>query len=324
MNKIAFIIPYFGVFKNYFQLYLNSCGHNADLCDWLIFTDNLDSYVYPENIKVYHFTWEQMRRKIMNKLECATGLGEPYKLCDFRPAYGYIFDEYLRGYEFWGECDCDLIWGKISRFLTDDILNEYDKIFDLGHCTIYRNNEKMNRLFMCSLNGRARYKEVYNSKLNCSFDEEYKESINSIVLEHGMRLFAGSFAANIYMKSSNFLLTTLNDDKVHYTTEHRSDSVFVWDKGNLYRYIKYQNKIKKEEYLYIHLQSRPMKIAIKDAIHLDRFKIIPNSFDELEVASIDARTFQTIKKKHFNLQYIRLRSKNLMVKIYKRMKRQRI
>ena len=37
VGKAIFIIPYFGHFNNYFQLFLNSCAYNRDF-DWLIFT----------------------------------------------------------------------------------------------------------------------------------------------------------------------------------------------------------------------------------------------------------------------------------------------
>ena len=49
-KKICFIIPYFGNFKNYFQLFLNSCRLNSDI-NWLIITDNKDEYDYPKNVK---------------------------------------------------------------------------------------------------------------------------------------------------------------------------------------------------------------------------------------------------------------------------------
>lgn len=35
MSKCTFIIPYYGNFPNYFQLFLNSCKYNSDF-EWLI------------------------------------------------------------------------------------------------------------------------------------------------------------------------------------------------------------------------------------------------------------------------------------------------
>ncbi|WP_333562533.1 DUF6625 family protein, partial [Lactobacillus amylovorus] len=45
MKKGAFIIPYFGHFNNYFQLFLNSCKYNSNY-DWIIFTDDRTKYDY--------------------------------------------------------------------------------------------------------------------------------------------------------------------------------------------------------------------------------------------------------------------------------------
>ena len=51
-------------------------------------------------------------------------LNEPYDLCDFKVAYGEIFQEYLEPYDFWGFCDCDLIYGDIRHFLTEELLEK--------------------------------------------------------------------------------------------------------------------------------------------------------------------------------------------------------
>ncbi len=52
----------------------------------------------------------------------------PYKLVDFRPAFGELFSEYLLQYDFWGHCDLDVIFGDIRAFVTNDITLNYDKL----------------------------------------------------------------------------------------------------------------------------------------------------------------------------------------------------
>ena len=47
MLKKILIIPYFGKFNNYFELWLKSCEYNTDF-DWLIFTDDKTNYQYLE------------------------------------------------------------------------------------------------------------------------------------------------------------------------------------------------------------------------------------------------------------------------------------
>ena len=102
-----------------------------------------------------------------------------------------------------------------------------------------------------------------------------------------------------------------------YTVEKKKDGIFVFDNGRLIRIIYENNELIEEEYLYIHMQSRPMSIRLLD-LNAKKFKIIPNTFEEIELENIDINTFRDIKKKYFNLHYFKLRSKNLYRKIMKR------
>lgn len=309
--KIAFIIPYFGKFKNYFQLFLNSCASNAEV-DWLIFTDNKDQYIYPSNVKVFHTTFKDIQMRFQSKFDFKISLEYPYKLCDYRPSYGYVFDDYLQEYDAWGYCDTDLIWGEFSKFITPELLNQYDKVGDQGHCTIINNTSINNKAFMLPINGKHIYKDVFTVNYNNSFDEEYTNSINNIFQDYGLKIYPSiKFMANIYTKSSDFRLTYMNNAH-DYQVEQRMKNIFVWNKGSLKRYIKQSDIVEMNDYLYLHLQSRNMKITTRD---FSRFKIIPNSFDSVETYEITSTDFP--KWKHHSLHYFRLRSHNLIDKIKK-------
>ncbi|MCQ2015583.1 DUF6625 family protein [Clostridium butyricum] len=314
MKSIAFVIPYFGKFNNYFQLFLNSCKYNTD-CDWIIFTDDNTYYDYPENVIVHYITFEKIKQIFQDKFNFKISLEYPYKLCDYRPSYGYIFSEYISNYKFWGYCDTDLIWGKISNFINIKDLDKYDKIGFLGHCTIYKNNKLINNMFMSELNGVKRYKDVLTTNGNCSFDEEFNNSINNIFEYQNLKIRKDQYEANIYTKSSNFRITRMEFDLKKYIIEKNKKSFFVWDRGVLFRYIK-NKEITVEEYMYMHLQSRKMTVRLKN-LSVDKYKIIPNSFDYLERNVIESNNFKEIRKKYFNLHYFKLRSSNLLKKIIK-------
>lgn len=318
MNRIVLIIAYFGKFNNYFQLFLNSCEKNKEICDWIIFTDDKTEYVYPSNVRVVYISFQSMRNMCQAKFDFKIELNRPYKLCDYKPAYGFIFEDYLKEYEYWGHCDTDLIWGDIAAFWDDERIRKYDKIFELGHCTIYKNTVRNNKRFMSTLGGRKRYQIVYKDSDNCSFDEEYNnKSVNDIFLEHNFPILQESYMANIYTKSSNFRLTKLNSKKDGYLIEKKTNSFFLWDRGKLKRYLIRNHTLHIEEYLYIHMQSRHMKVYLKN---YDVYKIIPNVFEDIEipVKDIDINTYSRIKKKYMNLHYFRLRGRNLLIKIKKR------
>lgn len=61
-RKVNFIIPYFGTFPNYMQLFLNSCATNKSF-QWTIITDNYTVYNYPNNVKIVYTTFEELKKK---------------------------------------------------------------------------------------------------------------------------------------------------------------------------------------------------------------------------------------------------------------------
>ena len=100
MKKCCFIIPYFGKLPNYFPVFLKTCAFNKDY-DWLIFSDDCSKYELPINVKIINLEFVDLKEKIKNKFkDFEIDLSYPYKLCDYKPAYGYIFEEYLKIYLF--------------------------------------------------------------------------------------------------------------------------------------------------------------------------------------------------------------------------------
>lgn len=312
-KRIAFIIPYFGKFNSYFQLFLNSCKYNPEIT-WIIFTDDKTYYSWPENVYVNYCDFSDIQKLIRQKFDFPIKISRPYKLCDYRPAYGYIFASYLKEFDFWGYCDTDLIWGRITNFITGEILDNYDKIGILGHCTIIRNTNENNLLFMKELNGLVVYRKVFSEERNQSFDEEFKLSINNIFEDNHKAIFQDLKIANIYTKSCDFRLIYMDKDR-KYKKERKKRAFFIWDEGELIRYEKINNSLIKNQFLYIHMQSRPMKLYINNSCN--RYKIIPNVFDRIENYDITKENFDKIKIKYFNLHYFKLRLTNLKIKLFK-------
>ncbi len=166
--KNAIIICWFGYLPKYFAFFLNSCKINTDY-DFLIFTDQKIE-VQEENIIIIEKTISEINKLFSNKLKMNINIKQPYKLCDFRPAYGKIFEEYLVKYRFWGHCDIDQIFGKINSFITKEILNKYERINHNGHLSLYKNCDKMNNLYT-QKGSPFSFKEVFSSDYNYAFDE---------------------------------------------------------------------------------------------------------------------------------------------------------
>lgn len=305
MKKCVFIIPYFGKFNNYFNLFLLSCKKNKNF-NWLIFTDDKTEYDYPDNVKVIYMNFDEIKKIIQSKFDFKINLDRPYKLCDFKPTYGYVFSNYINDYSFWGHCDLDMILGNLEDFITDDLLSKYDKLFVLGHMTLYRNTDENNKRFMLPFRGENLYKDVLQDNKSRNFDEEWHEkNVNSIFLENKFKVFQKDYSANPCILPNRFILTKYDSNSKKYINEKYVESIYVWDDGDIYRIYKKNNSLIKEKFIYMHLQQRKMKNFIKSE-NPNIFKIAPNSFRNIEYSEINEETFSLIRKNYFNNQRMRI------------------
>lgn len=318
MKKII-IVPYIGRLPNYFQLFLNSCEKNESF-NWLVLTDDDTKYRYPNNVEVKYTSFYELKELFQSKFEFPLSLDKPYKFCDFKPAYGYIFSDLIQGYDFWGHCDLDLIFGDLKKFITNEVLSSYDKIFRLGHFTLYRNSDENNKRFMLPLNGQSIYKTVYSNPGPHIFDEDIRKdniNINTIYRQYGIPIYHQNICADIYTKSSNFKLTYFDFETDKKVIEKNKKSIFIWDNGKVIRYCQTDGILKTEEYAYIHLQKRNMSLD-KLVENSNYYSIIPHSFEPLD-EKINLDNFSKLKFKYFNLHYFRLRYKNFRIKLLQKL-----
>lgn len=178
-KSIAILTCWYGLYPWYFPYFVHSCRYNPTV-DFIIITDNDESiHNKPENIILIHRSLDDLKINFEKKIGFSVSIDFPYKLCDFKPAYGYLFPEVLKNYDFWGIGDVDVVYGDIRAFMTDLLLNEYDVIssrhdYITGSFCLFRNNEYINSLFMKSKD----YKKVFTSSDNFCFDEcnyQFKE-----------------------------------------------------------------------------------------------------------------------------------------------------
>ena len=178
MKKIRLIIPYFGKLPKFFPYFLLTAKRNQKI-DFLIYTDQkVDQFTIlnANNIEFVTLSFDEIREKVQSKFDFKISLKTPYKLCDYKVAYGLIFEEELKGYDYWGFCDTDVLLGDIYQFLKEHSFfdNDYVRYGLLGHLQIFKNSQEVNRIFMSGkdLNYRLNYKNVFTSEQNFIFDEE--------------------------------------------------------------------------------------------------------------------------------------------------------
>lgn len=253
MSKICLIVPYFGSLPKWFSLYLESCRMNKRF-NWLIITDDRAYYDYPDNVELLYYNFEDFVTLVQSKFDFEISLKKPYKLCDFKPAYGFIFEEHLQKYEYWGYCDIDLIWGDIDSIFEGNKYNTFDKIGHLGHLSIIKNTPELRKMFMNEIDEELIYKKVFTSDKIWVFDEWGEKSINNILLYHRKKIKFLDDICDIYPYRNNF-----REVFVEPITSRRS-----FGKGILYTVFS-NGKLSahffcggSKDIYYIHLQKRNM------------------------------------------------------------------
>jgi hypothetical protein len=268
MKSILIIIPYFGPFPKLFKFWLQSAYNNSTV-NYLIITDNqLDS---KENIKVVNMAFNDLRAKIQSKFDFEIALKTPYKICDFRGAFGYIFSEYIGSYHFWGFGDIDVIYGDIRHFLTEEVLSNHKVILGLGHLTLYKNTEECNHFFELKIEGFQYYKDVFSKPRNHIFDEFLHGGLSDMwKFKDPTHLWDQKPFDDIEipLKSLNF--------KSVFNTDNPKKLIFEYSAPNLYRiFINSHNQIVKEPTLYAHFQMRSfMRVKTKNK---NNYMIVPNA-----------------------------------------------
>ena len=193
-------------------------------------------------------------------------ISKPYKMCDYKVAYGEMFQEYIKDYDFWGHCDADLIFGDIRKFVTDDILNKYDRLGVDGFFSLFRNTIEINAI----------YRKV--DDITKIFTEQKPFGFDEWGLCH-------NGTAHYWMNNlkDKVWLDKVFDNLAPYHYGFFSGTVrkfnlgikkimFSFENGKLFRYGIKDGKVVKDESLYVHIQKRPVYVATPVS---DFFSIVP-------------------------------------------------
>ncbi|MBQ9459822.1 MAG: hypothetical protein IJU66_07825 [Oscillospiraceae bacterium] len=280
--SIALVLPYFGKFPNYFRFYLASCRNNPTV-DWLIYTDDMTTYDYPDNVHVKYVSFQDFREKVQSIFPFPIALQRPYKLCDYRPAYGEILADDLKGYDFWGHCDCDMIFGGIRRFVTAERMEQTDVFHFGGPLTLYRNTPEINALYRTQKD--AAWKEVFSQEDNFVFDEI---GVWSYLGKHNLSIYSEPLYDNIVNGFDGFRLTkekilpymdvySCRPEALRYLGMRRI--CYTYDFGRLDRVWLGRNGLETEEVLYAHFLKR--KMTVNNAVESGEksaFWVVPDEF----------------------------------------------
>ena len=264
MQKIVIIFPYFGKLPVQYKMWRESALRNPSI-DFLFFTD---ANVEPaENIIVNKMLFDDFRQIAQKAFDFPIVLDRPYKLCEYKQAYGFILNDYLKGYDFWGFGDLDLVYGDIRSFLTDDVLM-HKFLLGWGHLTLLHNDEDCNTYFMKHIPGYQNFKKAFTTSEITFFDEYGYQGCSDKWRD---------CRPNDCWLEWPFDNASKPKQSYHFNSQTRGwkQVIFEYVDNKLYM-IRFNNgKIEKKESLYAHFQHRGfMKDHVTDYSH---FLVTPSA-----------------------------------------------
>lgn len=306
-NKIVIICAYFGRLPATFRAWLRSCKANENF-SWLLVTDDEEvlNYEIPANLRIIRESFEQFRKRVSSRFDFSISLNEPYKICDFKAAFGLIFEEEISGYLYWGHCDLDVVWGSLASFFPDQYFGMFDRLQECGHLIFYRNTDRVNRAFMSQSLPHLRYQDVFADRRTHLFDEW--GGMHNISYAAGLT----TKWVRAYFDVRPDFHDLRNTDGVNYKRQ-----ILYWEDGRVFREFIVESDnaardtpiIERDEFCYVHLQKRAM-IRPGPEIDIARgFYITPNAFVTKE------------KRQHCRDDFLRLNPRKLIYRPKIRAKR---
>lgn len=137
-----------------------------------------------------------------------------------------IFPELVEGYEWWGYCDCDLIFGDLGHFLPAPLAGDCERVYRHGHLTILRNRVDVNRVALNNLPGvRVSWRDVFRHKCSAHYDESL--FFEALLKDAGLTTFEEVTYADLDRFELRFRMREGNEwlDVDHF--EKRSDGVLL-------------------------------------------------------------------------------------------------
>ncbi|HWH99303.1 MAG TPA: DUF6625 family protein, partial [Propionibacteriaceae bacterium] len=204
-------------------------------------------------------------RRIQGSFDFAISLERPYKLCDFRPAFGEIFADELAGYDFWGHSDLDVIFGRIRDHLPPAAY-EADKVLFHGNFSLYRNSPETAGWYRHEV-GKVDYRHAMTNPDAMHFDEW--AGIRYIVEDLGVPAWHEDVIFDISFR--------------RYRTRAeappgRDPRRYAWENGEICEYRLEQGQLVRRTALLIHLQKRVLRAPGPDVLAAERYWIQPNGF----------------------------------------------
>ncbi|HMK90585.1 MAG TPA: DUF6625 family protein [Methylocystis sp.] len=169
--RILVFSLWFGPWPQWMRCFLASCRFNPTI-DWLVISDAPALEDAPPNVLMKPMSFADFRDHLGKTLDIAPKWTDAYKVSDVRPALAALFPAEVAGYDYWGYCDLDLVFGDIRRFYTPqfldaDAISTHAHVF-CGHFALLRNTERMANAFRKF----PFWRHFLSTNVHKSFDEQ--------------------------------------------------------------------------------------------------------------------------------------------------------
>jgi hypothetical protein len=245
MQKIALIAIYLGHLPDYLPLWLNSCAFCKDV-DFFLLTDNPEEVPYvPANVEIVRMSLKELRERFSSVAGFPIVLEHTYKICDFRPLFGFAFKDLVSKYDFWGHVDVDVFFGRLREFLPDR-LETFLRVYRRGHLSLYRNDSEGNALYKLP-NSFLDWRKVFSSPEAFHFDEGPGTAF--ALRENGLPFyFDNRTCADTQWKNAHIRLT----EEIF----NHPPQVFAFDRGRVLQIYLENGQPAQREFGYFHFQKR--------------------------------------------------------------------
>lgn len=264
MKSIVLIFPYFGSLPVQYKMWRASALCNSSV-DFMFFTD---TDVEPaKNIIVHKMQFSDFQQIVQKAFDFPIVLDRPYKLCEYKQAYGYILQDYIKEYDFWGFGDLDLVYGDIRTFITDEVLT-HKFLLGWGHLTLLHNDKDTNSYFMKQVPGYQSYLDAFTTSKITFFDEYGHKGCSD--------KWRDCRPKDCWLECP-FDNASKPKQSYHFNSHTRGWKQVIFEHiGNKLYMLRFHNgKIERKESLYAHFQHRGfMKDRVTDYSH---FLITPGS-----------------------------------------------
>lgn len=261
MLDVRVIVNWFGKPPNVFPLWIDSCGVNKTI-EWMFFTDiDMSKYHVPKNMTIHTCDFDWMKSRLQSKFPYPVRYERPWDFCAFKPLLGTVFEEELKGADFWGWSDVDMLYGSLTPVIS---LAEkgYDKVMPNGHFSIVRNSPDLNKFIFdhpCTRKAIA----ADESGLSCYDERDFRFTVmhdygakqaSEIVSYIHLYPRWGHFKFNVSKAASRIL--ELGDDG-------SCPVVFTWKDGHLTGHFALpDHSVRTLDLAYVHFFKRNIRAKV--------------------------------------------------------------